>query len=134
MTHRQPHKATLSRDRLARGMQAVQTYEHMLTSHLIEGLHTVPGLKIWGITDTARLRERVSTVSFTLDGQHPHDIAKALGEAQIYVWSGNFYALEVTTALGLEDKGGLVRIGVVHYNTHAEIERLVEQLCKIAAK
>jgi selenocysteine lyase/cysteine desulfurase len=55
-----------------------------------------------------------------------------LDEANIYVWDGNYYALEVTTRLRLEDSGGMVRVGPVHYNTLEEIERFGEVLARIA--
>jgi selenocysteine lyase/cysteine desulfurase len=83
---------------------------------------------IHGITDRNRLEERVPTVSSTWQGRHPRDIAAALGEQGIFVWDGNYYALAVTTRLCLEGKGGMVRIGAVHYNTVEEIRRLGDAL------
>jgi len=73
----------------------------------------------------------VPTVSFTLEGWHPHEVARALDQEQIYVWDGNYYALAVTERLGLEGKGGMVRVGPVHYNTVEEIERLVKILRRL---
>ena len=64
------------------------------------------------------------TVSFTWGDRHPRDIAAELGEQGIFVWDGNYDALAVTTRLGLEDRGGMVRIGVVYYNTVEDIQRL----------
>ncbi|MCC7448937.1 MAG: cysteine desulfurase-like protein [Anaerolineae bacterium] len=119
------------REVLMCGMEAARAYEQELSQALISGLQTIPDLRIWGITDPARLDQRVSTVSFTLDGHAPDAIAAALGNEGIYVWNGNFYALEVTTTLGLEERGGLVRIGAVHYNTRAEIDCLIETLHRI---
>src|SRR5260221_10570598 len=112
-------------------METVRAYEQELSKQLISQLQSVPGLHIWGITDPNRLDQRVSTVSFTIDNRDPADIAKALGDKGIYVWNGNFYALEVTTTIGLESRGGLVRVGAVHYNTHEEINQLIEALCQI---
>ncbi len=119
------------RQTLVAGMETVRAYEQELSQQLISQLQSVPGLHIWGITDPNRLDQRVSTVSFTIDNRDPADIAKALGDKGIYVWNGNFYALEVTTTLGLESRGGLVRVGAVHYNTHEEINQLIEALCQI---
>jgi selenocysteine lyase/cysteine desulfurase len=113
------------------GMEAARRYERELSRALISGLQTISGLRIWGITDPARLDERVPTVSFTLEGHSPDAVAEALGREGIYVWNGNFYAPEVTTTLGLEASGGMVRIGAVHYNTQAEIERLIDVLCRL---
>jgi selenocysteine lyase/cysteine desulfurase len=76
----------------------------------------------------------VPTVSFTWEGRHLCDIAAALGEQGIFVWDGNSYALAVTERLGLEDKGGMVRIGAVHYNTTDEIKRLGDALRVIALR
>ena len=77
-----------------------------------------------GLTSPHRLDQRVPTFSFTLAGWSPAAIAEALDKENINVWNGNFYALAVTERLGLEDKGGLVRVGLTHYNTQAEIDRL----------
>ena len=70
-----------------------------------------------GITDLDALDDRVPTVVFNVEGQHPADVAAKLGERGIYVWDGNYYALSVMEHLGLEDTGGMVRVGPVHYNT-----------------
>jgi selenocysteine lyase/cysteine desulfurase len=74
----------------------------------------------------------VPTCAFTLAGKHPRQVAEELDEANIYVWDGNYYALAVTERLGLEDSGGMVRVGPVHYNTVEEIRRFGEALRKIA--
>ena len=114
-----------------KALAAVSTYELTLTRALIEGLSSIPGLQIRGITHPDQLHRRVPTVSFTLEGWHPHEVAEALDQEQIYVWDGNYYALAVTERLGLEGKGGMVRVGPVHYNTVEEIERLVRILRKL---
>ena len=76
-------------------------------------------------------KERVPTCAFTLTGKSPRQVAEELDQANIYVWDGNYYALEVTKRLGLEDSGGMVRVGPVHYNTLEEIRRFGEALGKI---
>ena len=108
---------------LVAGMTAIRAYEFELSRALIEAISAVPGTHIHGITDSKRLDERVPTVSFTLEGKHPHDIAEALGKAGFYVWDGNYYALAVTERLGIESSGGMVRVGAAHYNTVEEVER-----------
>lgn len=118
---------------LKTAMAAIQAYELGLTRTLVERLQTVPGLTIWGIRDPAQFDLRVPTVSFTLEGRSPRQVARALGEAGIYVWDGNYYALAVTERLGLEEQGGMVRIGPVHYNTLEEIDRFGEVLQKVVA-
>jgi cysteine desulfurase family protein (TIGR01976 family) len=120
------------RGRLLHALEAMQTQERELGARLIAGLQGIPGLKIWGITDPAKLRQRVPTVSFTLAGHHPDAIAERLGDEEIYVWSGNNYAVLLTERLGLEEHGGMVRIGPVHYNTIEEIDRLVAVVRQIA--
>jgi len=116
---------------LKAGLAAIQAYERRLVWPLIAGLQEVPGLRIWGITDPARAAERVPTVSFTMEGRTPQEIARRLGEESIFVWDGNFYALAVTERLGLEEGGGLLRVGLVHYNTAAEVERLLEAVRRL---
>jgi cysteine desulfurase family protein (TIGR01976 family) len=114
------------------GMSAIRSYEYELSRALLDVLEETPGVTIYGITDTKRLEERVPTCAFTLRGKSPRQVAEELDEAKIYVWDGNYYALEVTTRLGLEASGGMVRVGPVHYNMVEEIERFGEALRKIA--
>jgi selenocysteine lyase/cysteine desulfurase len=105
-------------------MAAIRTYEFDISRAVLDVLQELPGTQVYGISDPNRLAERVPTFSFTLSGWHPRQLAEKLAEANIYVWDGNYYALAVTERLGLEDKGGMVRVGPVHYNTLAEVERL----------
>jgi selenocysteine lyase/cysteine desulfurase len=109
-------------------MRAIHAYESSLCRKLVTGLQSIPGLKIYGITDPERFHNRVPTVSFTLAGTTPREIAERLAEANIFVWNGNFYALAITERLGLESRGGLLRVGLVHYNTAEEIDFLLEIL------
>jgi len=95
-------------------------------------LAETPGVTVYGITDTRRLEERVPTCAFTSAGKSPRQVAEELDEADIFVWDGNYYALEVTTRLGLEESGGMVRIGPVHYNTEEEIKKFGTVLRNIA--
>jgi len=119
-------KLQTRRERLVAAMAAMKEYEQTLSRALIEGLSAIKGLHIWGITDFDQLDRRVPTVSFTLDGWAPREVAAALDKHNIYVWDGNYYALAVTERLGLEDKGGMVRVGAAHYNTLEEIGKLVD--------
>jgi cysteine desulfurase family protein (TIGR01976 family) len=114
------------------GMSAICAYEYELSQALLDILEETPGVTIYGIKDRRRLEERVPTCAFTLKGKSPRQVAEQLDEANIFVWDGNYYALEVTTRLGLEESGGMVRVGPVHYNTHEEIRRFGEALGKIA--
>jgi cysteine desulfurase family protein (TIGR01976 family) len=107
---------------LKMAMAAIQVYEQALCRQLIAGLGEIAGLHIYGITDPKRFDQRVPTISFTLEGLTPRQIAQRLDQSNIFAWAGNFYALAVTERLGLEDRGGLLRVGLVHYNTAAEVE------------
>lgn len=120
------------RARIAAGLQVIQEYERELCERLIAGLQQIKGLQIYGITDPSRFHRRVSTVSFRLEGWTPRRVAEYLGRRGIFVWDGNYYALAVTERLGVEDCGGMVRVGLVHYNTAEEIERLLVELHALA--
>ena len=118
--------------RLKQAMAAIRAYEFELSRALLDVLAETPGVTIYGIKDVRRLEERVPTMSFTLKNWHPRVVAEELDKAGIYVWDGNYYALAVTERLGLEDSGGMVRVGPVHYNTVEEVRRFGEALGKIA--
>jgi cysteine desulfurase family protein (TIGR01976 family) len=113
---------------LKTGMAAIRAYETGLCQRLLTGMQEIPGLQIYGITATMRMDQRVPTLSFTLEGTSPQEIARRLNEANIFAWDGNFYALAVTERLGLESRGGLLRVGLVHYNTAQEVDLLLEVL------
>lgn len=117
---------------IQRAMTTIRAYEQTLSAALLDGLSTIAGLRIYGITDRARLAERVPTFAFTLAGHTPAAITQALAAQGIFAWAGNYYALEIMERLGLEGRGGAVRIGAVHYNTLTEIDRLVIALRHLA--
>ncbi len=117
---------------LKKALTAIRSYEFELSRALIDTIESVPGTHIYGITDTRRLEERVPTVSFTMDGITPRALAERLDKEGFYVWDGNYYALAVTQRLELEDKGGMLRVGAVHYNTPEEISRFGEVLKRIS--
>lgn len=108
-------------------------YEQTLAARLITGLQDIAGVTIQGISDPDRMSRRVPTVSFTHDRVAPADIARALGERNIFAWSGHNYALEVAKALGILDSGGAVRIGAVHYNSGDEIDAVLNALEDVLA-
>lgn len=109
--------------RINRGKRAMQQHEQLLCRELIRGIRELPGARIYGITQESQLRDRVSTVSFTLKGMRPQQIESELAKREIYVWAGGFYAIDMIDKFGLADSGGVVRVGPVHYNTVAEIRR-----------
>jgi selenocysteine lyase/cysteine desulfurase len=110
---------------LKAAMAAVRAYERPLVGKLIAGLQAIPGVTLYGIADPARFDRRAPTVAFTLQGYTPRQVAERLGKAGIFVWDGNYYVLAVTERLGVEESGGMVRVGIAHYNTAAEVDRLL---------
>ena len=95
---------------------------------LIEGLEALPGVRIMGLTARQSLARRVPTVSFGADRSDPAAIARAMAERDISLWSGDNYAVEPTAQLGLADSGGVVRVGLAHYNTSDEVDRFLRDL------
>jgi cysteine desulfurase family protein (TIGR01976 family) len=117
---------------LKKAMTAIRAYEFEVSRALLSTLESFPRLRLYGLADARRLDERVPTFSFRLEGKTPLEVAKALAKENIYVWDGNYYALAVTERLGVEDSGGMVRVGAVHYNTLEEVARLGEALKKVS--
>ena len=107
---------------LKQAMVAIRAYEYELSRAMLALLQEFPNVHIHGLTDPRRLEERVPTFSFSLKGWHPRRVAEELAKRNVYVWDGNYYALAVTERLGLEESGGMVRVGPVHYNTLEEIQ------------
>jgi cysteine desulfurase family protein (TIGR01976 family) len=119
------------RSELVAGMTAIVGYERRLVTRLIEGLESIGGLTIHGITDRARFIDRVPTVSVSIDGVHPREAAERLGRRGIYAWDGDFYATGLIERLG-KAEGGVLRLGLVHYNTAEEVDRALEAVEGIA--
>ncbi|HJS28525.1 MAG TPA: cysteine desulfurase-like protein [Anaerolineales bacterium] len=117
--------------RLKQAMAAIRAYEYELSQALLDVLEETPGVTIYGPRDTRRLEARAPTFSFRLGDLHPRKVAEALGRLGIYLWDGNYYALSVTERLGLEESGGMVRVGAVHYNTIEEVQRFGEALAGV---
>ncbi|MBR84787.1 MAG: cysteine desulfurase-like protein [Euryarchaeota archaeon] len=108
----------------------IEEYEMDLCWRMIEGLDRIDGVKIWGITDPSMKEHRAPTVSFTHHSRTAQEIGAALAERGIFAWAGNFYALELSEALGLEPEGAL-RVGILHYNTAEEVDRFLDVLSRI---
>ena len=120
------------RERLETAMSAIRATERDLALRALQALSSVPGLKLRGIVDPARIDERVPTFAFTLAGSTPRQVALELGKRGIAAWDGDYYAYELIRALGLGESGGMVRVGFVHYNEPDEIERLAQALSEIS--
>jgi cysteine desulfurase family protein (TIGR01976 family) len=116
------------REALETAYRSTHLYETGLLTRLIAGLQTIPGMRIFGITDSNRFDQRCSTLSFRLGDHNPTEIATFLGERGIFTWDGNFYALNLSERLGVEKHGGVLRVGLVHYNTSEEVDRLLTAL------
>ena len=106
-------------------MQAIMDYERGLSAYLLAGLSEVRGIHIYGITNPAHLAQRVPTVICTIDGYMPRQLAELLASHAIFAWDGNYYALGIMERLGLEEHGGALRLGMAHYNTRDEIDRVL---------
>jgi cysteine desulfurase family protein (TIGR01976 family) len=125
--------ASERRRELVAGMTAIAAYERELVTRLIDGLEGIGGVTIHGITDRAHFDTRVPTVSLSIHGVHPRAAAEALGRQGIFTWDGDFYATGLIERLGKAESGGVLRLGLVHYNTAAEVDRTLEVLARIAA-
>jgi len=120
-----------TRQALVSALELTVDYERDLTAHLLDTLTKLPEVHVFGLTEASDLGRRVPTVSIRIQDIAPRHAAEMLASQGIYVWDGNFYALAVTRRLGVEDDGGLIRIGLAHYNTHAEIDRLGNALAEL---
>lgn len=113
------------------GMTVMANYERDLVAYMIEQLQTVEGIHFAGITDPNQFEHRVPTVALRKDGHHPDEIAAHLAKHNIYVWSGHYYAVEIMDRLGYQESGGMVRVGLAHYNTRDEIDSMISALQKL---
>ena len=132
--HRADASPKTRREALVSAYRTTVPYETRLVWRLIDGLQTIPGMRIYGITDPKRSAERCSTLSLRIGNHNPTAIATFLGERGIFTWDGNYYALNLTERLGVEALGGLLRIGLVHYHTVEEVDRLLVALREFASQ
>jgi cysteine desulfurase family protein (TIGR01976 family) len=126
--HARNQRYTGRRRYLRAALDYLYDYEQGLARHLVDGLQQLPGVRVQGITEPSAMARRVPTVSFIVDNVAPNEIAEALARKNIFVWSGHNYAVEAAKSLGIYEQGGAVRVGPVHYNTVAEIDRLLVAL------
>ena len=119
------------RDQLRSTMATIGEYERSLSERFLNGIADISGVTLYGrsVPDG-----RTPTFAVSVDGIHPDGVAKTLGDQGIFVWSGDYYAVEVMRRLGVADQGGLVRIGFAHYNTAQEVDRVLAALGELAAK
>ena len=119
------------RQSLCAAFESLQQYETELVHQLIQGLLEIPRVRVFGITDSARLQERVPTVVFTLEGVGSREVARQLAGRGIFSWHGDYYAVDICRALG-QAEHGMVRLGILHTTTPVEIERTLEALRKVS--
>jgi cysteine desulfurase family protein (TIGR01976 family) len=113
---------------LRAAMSVIGEYESGLARRLLAGLKQRPRFRVWGIADPNRVGERAPTVAITAADRTPRQLAEHLAAREIYAWDGNFYAIELTERLGVEASGGVLRLGLVHYNTADEVDQTLRAL------
>jgi selenocysteine lyase/cysteine desulfurase len=125
-------EAANRRAAIVAAFEAIHRYEHGLMERLLAGISEIPQLKIYGITDPACFDWRCPTLAVRVvnqnDNQTPLALATQLGDRGFFSWDGNYYALNLTEQLDVEKSGGFLRIGLVHYNTVEEVDRLLTAL------
>jgi cysteine desulfurase family protein (TIGR01976 family) len=127
-----PNVAT-RREAILAAYNEIVPYERALCDRLIAGLKTIPGSKIYGITDPKYFDHRCPTIAVRVDGHTPLELATKLGERGFFTWDGNYYALNLTELLDVEKDGGFLRVGLFHYNTVEEVDRLLATLKEIVS-
>lgn len=125
---------TTRREALVDAMTRIKEYERGLSERLVGGLLQIPGLTFYGVREPERFDNRTPTVSFRLAGRTPREVAAALGERGVFVWDGNYYALSLSERLGVEPTGGMVRVGLAHYNTAEEVDYLLAAIGELGIR
>ena len=120
------------REAIVAAYEVFQQHERELAAQLISGLLAIPTLTFYGITDSSRFDRRTPTVAIRMEGYTPRELAERLGERGIFTWDGNYYAINLAERLGVQQSGGMLRIGLAHYNTAEEVERLLAELSALA--
>ena len=123
--------ASNRRTALLSAYDVIQQHERALAKAMLNGLLSIPGLKLYGISDPARLDQRCPTFAVRIAGHTPLELATKLGDRGFFTWDGNYYALNLTERLDVEKDGGFLRIGLAHYNTPEEVTRFISALREI---
>jgi cysteine desulfurase family protein (TIGR01976 family) len=127
-----PHSQVVDRRAaIEAAYSAIHQHERALLETMMDGLQAIPRLRIYGITDPSRFNDRCPTFAVRIEEHTPLELATKLGDRGIFTWDGNYYALNLTERLDVERSGGFLRIGLVHYNTADEVDRLLAALHEI---
>src|SRR5271166_3053053 len=129
--HHDPSAGT-RREAILVAYEVFQQHERELLEQLINGLLAIPGVTFYGIKDPAKFDRRTPTVAIRVEGHSPRELAAHLGERSIFAWDGNYYAIDLAERLGVQTSGGMLRIGLAHYNTAEEVEGLLTELRALA--
>jgi cysteine desulfurase family protein (TIGR01976 family) len=124
-------EAVTRRAAIEAAYESIHEHERELLERILSRLEGIPGLKIYGITEPAKFDQRCATLAIRIQGFTPLDLATMLGDRGFFTWDGNYYALNLTERLDVEKSGGFLRIGLVHYNTTEEVDRLLGALREI---
>lgn len=115
------------RERIVVALAAAEEHLAELLEHALHGLAAIRGVRLLGAA-----KRRTSTISFVVDGHHPHEVARRLAARGIAVWDGDNYAYELMHRFGLRDSGGAIRASIVLYNDRADVDRLLEAVAAVA--
>jgi len=130
--HVEPEVST-RREAILAAHRAVHIHEREMTIKMSAGLLAIPRLRLYGISDPQKFDNRCATFVVRIEGHTPLELATKLGERGFFAWDGNYYALNLTEQLDVERSGGFLRLGLVHYNTQEEVDRLLQALREIVA-
>lgn len=120
------------RQEVLAGMESIRLHEAELSARFLKGMDQIAGLTLYGMGDVERIDERAPTFALRVEGRSPREVAGELGRRGVFVWDGNYYALAIMERLGLEESGGAVRIGFCHYHSVDEVDRVLEELARLA--
>ena len=114
------------RERILASMAAVEEHEQALFAALLAGLAEMGHVATYG-----RAARRTPTAYFTVAGMTPEQVARHLASRRINAWNGHNYAWELTGVLGIRDSGSAVRVGLVHYNDEADVQRVLQAVAEL---
>ena len=117
--------------RLDAALARIEAHERALTRHTLERFGSIDGLRLYGITQPDRVADRTPTFCFNLGRWPASALSAELAGRGLFTYHGNYYALGAMSALGLEEAGGAVRAGYLHYTTMEEADRLCDALAEL---